>query len=45
LIDFFAATELRRDGACEGMRLGPDTLHARWLDDKPATQRKTLRRR
>ena len=43
LIDFFAATELKRDGACGGMRLGPDTVHAPWLDDKPATPHKTSR--
>lgn len=36
LIDFFAASELRRNAACAGMRLGPDGLHAPWLDDKPA---------
>lgn len=36
LIDFFAAGELRRNAACAGMRLGPDGLHAPWLDEKPA---------
>ncbi len=44
LIDFFAATELKQDGGCGGMRLAPDTVHAPWLDDKPATPRRTLRR-
>ena len=43
VIDFFASTELKRDAACGGMRLGPDTVHAPWLDDKPATRRKSLR--
>ena len=38
LIDFFAATELRRNAACAGMRLGPDGLHAPWLDEKPGPQ-------
>ena len=37
LIDFFAATDLRRSTDCEGMRLAPDGVHAAWLDDKPAT--------
>lgn len=48
LIDFFAATELTRNVACKGMRLGPDEAHAAWLDDKPDTppkSRKSLRRR
>ena len=55
LIDFFAESELRRNAACAGMRLGPDGLHAPWLDDKPApvvaahgkpaTTRKRLRHR
>ena len=36
LIDFFAASELRRDGACRGIGLSPDKVHAAWLDDKPS---------
>ena len=43
LIEFFAASELKRNSACNGARLAPDTLHAKWLDDKPATPHKTLR--
>ena len=43
LIDFFAASERRRDPACAGARLAPDGLHAAWLDDKPATHRGTSR--
>ena len=34
LIDFFAAAELKRDAACNGMRMGPDTVHAAWLDER-----------
>jgi hypothetical protein len=45
LIDVFAASELHRNAACEGMRLGPDSVHAAWLDDKPATLAKRIRRR
>ena len=45
LVDFFAATELKRSAACAGMRLAPDMLHAAWLDDRSATPRKNVRRR
>ena len=34
LADFFAATDLKRDARCDGMRLGPDLMHAAWLDEK-----------
>ena len=34
LSDFFAATDLKRNAACDGMRLGPDVMHAAWLDEK-----------
>ena len=44
LIDLFAASELRRDSACRGMRLGPDEVHAPWLDDKPVTPHRKMRR-
>lgn len=43
--DFFAASELRHNGVCAGMRLAPDGAHAAWLDDKPATAPDRLRRR
>lgn len=45
LVEFFAATELQRNGTCAGMRLGPDMLHAAWVDDRTATPRKNLRHR
>lgn len=35
LVDFFAGSELRRNAVCAGARMGPDGLHAAWLDDKP----------
>lgn len=44
LVTFFARTELERNSACGGIRLGPDAAHAAWLDDIPATSRKSLRR-
>ena len=44
LADLFAATELHRNPACAGMRLGPDVVHAAWLDDKRATPLKKMRR-
>lgn len=44
MIDFFAASERRRDASCAGARLAPDHLHAAWLDDKPVTRPKTSRR-
>lgn len=43
LIDFFAASEARRDRGCIGARLAPDQLHAAWLDDKPVTRSKSSR--
>ncbi len=43
MIDFFAASERRRDAACAGARLAPDGMHAAWLDDKPVTHRRTSR--
>ena len=45
LIDFFAASELRRDAGCAGMGLRPNALHAAWLDDISVTPNKSLRRR
>ena len=45
LIDFFAASELRRDAGCAGMGLGPNAVHAAWLDDKSGTPRETPHRR
>ncbi len=45
LIDFFAASELRRDAGCAGMGLGPNAAHAAWLDDISVTAGKSLRRR
>ena len=44
LVDFFAASELRRDKACAGMRLGPDIVHGPHGDDQPATPLKNRRR-
>ena len=44
LIDFFAATDLRRDADCDGMRLAPDRAHAAWLDDKSAPVAPTVGR-
>ena len=44
LVDLFAAAELRRNPACSGMRLGPDKVHAAWLDDKRATPPRKMRR-
>ncbi len=44
MIDFFAASERRRDPSCVGARLAPDGMHAAWLDDKPVTRAKTSRR-
>ncbi len=44
LVDFFAASELRRDNACEGMRLGPDAIHAARFDGPPATPHRNRRR-
>ena len=44
LVALFAATELRRNPACKGMRLGPDAVHAAWLDDKLATPLRKMRR-
>ena len=43
MIDFFAASERRRDPRCLGARLAPDSLHAAWLDDKPVTHPRTWR--
>ena len=43
LVGLFAAAELRRNPACSGMRLGPDVVHAAWLDDKRATPAKKMR--
>lgn len=43
LSTFFADSELRRNAACRGMRLGPDEVHAPWLDDKPATPPSKIR--
>ena len=45
MIDFFAASERRRDPSCSGAGLAPDALHAAWLDDKPVTHGRTSRRR
>ncbi len=45
LVDFFAASELKRAADCAGMRLGPDQVHAARLDDRSATPRRNLRRR
>jgi hypothetical protein len=45
LIEFFAQTELKRNATCAGMRLGPDMVHAAWLDDRAATPRKIVRHR
>lgn len=45
LVEFFAATELKRNVACAGMRLAPDMAHAAWLDDRSATPRKNARHR
>ncbi|WP_158809276.1 hypothetical protein [Beijerinckia sp. L45] len=45
LVEFFASTELKRNAACTGMRLGPDEPHAAWLDDRAATPRKIVRHR
>ena len=44
LVDLFVAAELRRNPACSGMRLGPDVVHAAWLDDKRVTAAKKMRR-
>ena len=44
MVEFFAASERRRDANCAGARLAPDRLHAAWLDDKPVTRFKTWRR-
>jgi hypothetical protein len=44
LVEFFAASELKRDGACARARMRPDTAHAPWLDDRPATPRRNARR-
>ncbi len=45
LIDFFAASELRRDAGCAGMGLGPNAVHAASLDDISDTLGESLRRR
>ena len=45
MIDFFAASERRRDPNCRGAGLAPDALHAAWLDDKPVTHARTSHRR
>ncbi len=45
LIDFFAASELRRDSGCVGMGLGPNAVHAAWLDDISDTPDESSRRR
>ena len=45
LVEFFAASELKRSGTCAGARLAPDRVHAAWLDDRPATPRRNPRRR
>ena len=44
MIDFFAASERRRNPDCAGAGLAPDAMHAAWLDDKPVTHLRTSRR-
>ncbi len=44
MINFFAASERRRDRSCVGAGLAPDAMHAAWLDDKPVTRFKSSRR-
>ena len=44
MIDYFAASEQRRDSNCAGAGLAPDAMHAAWLDDKPVTHPRTSRR-
>ncbi len=45
LVDFFAASELKRSSDCAGVRLAPDQVHAAWHDDRSATPRRNQRRR